>query len=522
MKLNKYLIALTVSALLVGSLASCNDFLSELPDSRAEIDSYEDVRSLLITAYPSNSYLLSAELSSDNVVHNVEAASYTTAFYDQLYEWSDVTEYDNESPKRVWESAYSAIQTANVALEAIEKLGNTEALKPLRGEALLCRAYGHFLLVNLFTESYNPTTAESTLGIPFMTKAETTLNPKYTRDMLSSNYQRIAADLEEGLPLINDQTYSVPKFHFNRRAAYALAARFYLYYQKWDKAQQCADVVLGTNASSQLRDYAQLLALPSGQGGFNNRALKWIDPSNSNNLLLGTAYSALGRYFGFFVAGSRYTHSAYVADKETTAADNAWGSTDMKIVPERLTDPYRKVIIPNVPSQFEYTDRISGRGYIRTTYVDFTTDETLLVRAEAKIMQNKLQEALEDMNLYLANTYNTFTPLTEATITEWNKNTPYHQPTTPTPRKKLNPNWSISEQQDNYLQVLLHMRRIETLQTGLRWFDIKRYGIEIMRINVISGTTPQESGNFLSKDDKRRALQIPEEAIAAGMKPNRK
>ena len=38
------------------------------------------------------------------------------------------------------------------------------------------------------------------------------------------------ADLEEGLPLIDDNIYLRVKYHFNKKAAYAFAARFYLYY----------------------------------------------------------------------------------------------------------------------------------------------------------------------------------------------------------------------------------------------------------------------------------------------------
>lgn len=523
MNIKNYIIALALGSVSLGSLPSCSDFLSNLPDSRAEIDNYEDIRSLLITAYPANGYNLLAELSSDNVIHNVDGASYTTRFFDQVYAWDDINEANNEGPTRVWEGAYKAIQVANVALESIEKLGNGVEYAPLRGEALLCRAYGHFLLVNLFAEAYDPATAETKLGVPYITKPETTLNPKYERESIASNYQKIAADLEAGLPLISDETYkSAPKYHFNKKAANAFAARFYLFYQQWAKASLHADAVLGTNPRNQLRDYSQILALPGGQGGFANRALEWVDHSNSNNLLLLTSLSQMGLYFGYSTAGSRYTHPSFISTRETLGASNAWGSTELKLVPDPLTDPYRKVILPKNPNQFEYTDRIQGIGYRRTTYVDFTTDETLLVRAEARILQEQYVEALNDMNLYLANTYTSYTPLNDTNISEWNTSTNLSTPLVPTPRKELNPSWTINDKQRQYLQVLLHMRRIETMQTGLRWFDIKRYGIEITRIDVVGGQTPRLTSNKLSKDDKRRAFQLPEEVLAAGMTPNRK
>jgi len=72
------------------------------------------------------------------------------------------------------------------------------------------------------------------------------------------------------------------------------------------------------------------------------------------------------------------------------------------------------------------------------------------------------------------------------------------------------------------LQVLLHLRRIETVHTGLRWFDIKRYGIEITRVDVSDGSKVTVTSNVLKKDDKRRALQLPADVITAGLAPNRK
>jgi hypothetical protein len=61
---------------------------------------------------------------------------------------------------------------------------------------------------------------------------------------------------------------------------------------------------------------------------------------------------------------------------------------------------------------------------------------------------------------------------------------------------------------------VLHFRRIETLFDGLRWFDLKRYGIEITHK---IGRTRVEN---LLINDPRRAIQIPQEVIGAGMEEN--
>lgn len=68
------------------------------------------------------------------------------------------------------------------------------------------------------------------------------------------------------------------------------------------------------------------------------------------------------------------------------------------------------------------------------------------------------------------------------------------------------------------IQCILHARRITSLHEGLRWPDIKRYGIVIYRRLVSDGygTVTDE----MPVDDLRRAIQIPKSVILAGMQPN--
>lgn len=64
------------------------------------------------------------------------------------------------------------------------------------------------------------------------------------------------------------------------------------------------------------------------------------------------------------------------------------------------------------------------------------------------------------------------------------------------------------------IQCILHLRRIETIHEGLRWQDIKRYGIEIAHNR--DGLTY----DVLTVDDPRRAMQLPQDVISAGLKAN--
>ena len=68
--------------------------------------------------------------------------------------------------------------------------------------------------------------------------------------------------------------------------------------------------------------------------------------------------------------------------------------------------------------------------------------------------------------------------------------------------------------------MVLHMRRIETLGQGLRWFDIKRYGIEIWRRSTNAEGKVAKQLDILPANDLRRAVQIPLKVRDAGLEAN--
>jgi hypothetical protein len=55
---------------------------------------------------------------------------------------------------------------------------------------------------------------------------------------------------------------------------------------------------------------------------------------------------------------------------------------------------------------------------------------------------------------------------------------------------------------------------------GIRWWDIKRYGIEIPRRTISASGVPVSIEDWLSTDDPRRAIQIPLKVRKAGLEPN--
>lgn len=149
----------------------------------------------------------------------------------ELYVETVTASEGQDTPVYFWSQTYTAIAHANQALDAIDAVENTDDAykKAIKGEALVSRAYSHFLLANIFCLHYDETTASSELGIPYITAPETDLIVKYKRGTLQETYKKIEKDLTEGIALLSDDYYvGSGKYHFNKGAAYAFASRFYL------------------------------------------------------------------------------------------------------------------------------------------------------------------------------------------------------------------------------------------------------------------------------------------------------
>ena len=532
--MKKY-IGLSILALSMG-LASCDDYLDTLPDNRAALNTEEKIVKFLTSAYPENDYIMVTELLSDNIDDRGETNPYSARFPEQVYNWVDVTESDNESPQRFWDASYNAIITANQALAAIDKVGaSSSAMQQARAEALLCRAYNHFMLVNVFSKNYNAATSATDPGIPYMTGLETKLNLHHERGTVAEVYENIDKDLQEALPLIGDDNYSVPKFHFNMRAAYAFATRFYLFYEKWDKVIQYATQCLGSNPASMLRDWSTVAGMTQSQAPIREH---FISTSLNCNLLLMTAYSRIGTVFGPYTTWKRFAHGPYLAQNETCSAANIWGGTSVYYSsPKSYSGSNRAyVIFWKCPYLFEYSDPVAQIGYNRTIYPALTTDETLLSRAEAYVMLKDYDKAAEDLNTWMHNMTRSTLQLTKDRIVTFynSKNYSYdvvdetgavtgEDGTISTIKKHLHPAFAIDEEgsdQEAMLQCVLGFRRIETLQMGLRWFDVKRYGIKIPRRTLNANGRPDKVNDWLTIDDERRAVQIPQDVVDAGIDPN--
>lgn len=529
----KSLVCYGIAAALT-AFTSCDSYLDTLPDNRADLSSDSNITELLVSAYPLTSYFMVAELFSDNTDHCIGSESYTafnnsgTTLHEEASNWRDIKDRNQDSPYALWEHCYRSIAAANNVLIAIADLGNPDRLKAQRGEALLCRAYCHFVLANIFCMPYSTKTCNQVLGVTYMKSTESTVSPTYERGTLAETYRNIAADLEEGLPLISDNIYTVPKYHFNRQAAYAFAARFYLYYMQDDKSNldkciQYATRVLTSNPAEMLRDWKTLGNLATGAAQYN----AFIDASNKANLLIITANSYWEWIYGPTSVGKGYCHDTKISQKETLQSTGFWNALSSTVEPYFKAGQMQgspKSYMLKMGQYVEYTDVVNGKGYPRMIVPAFTTDALVLDRAEAYALKGDYTNAYQDLTAWMhAFTSNQSNVDASTLNAAYGNMKNYYTPTDPTPKKRLNPDFTVSSgEQENLIHAVLHARRVTCLHEGLRWFDVKRYGIEIYRRNV-DGTLGD--GNVtvydtMKKEDPRRAIQLPEYVINAGITPN--
>ena len=529
MKKNNIIKFLALSLATV-TLASCDEYLDKLPDDRTELNTELKITQLLVSAYPTCNNKLISEFMTDNVLDNGRAYN-APVIIEDLYKMVDTSEEGNDTPYYIWNGYYSSVATVNQALDAVMAMGNPASLQGDVAEAKLIRAYSMFNLATVFCMAWNESKADEYLGLPYPLEPEQDINTHYERGTLRQLYAAINKDIEEALPYIAEaaEKYKRPKYHFNVRAAYAFAAQFNLYYQKWDKAAEYASMALGADPTAVMRNYDPYRELGS-QDFFN----LWIRSTEDANIMMMATYSNAPRY----MSGTyRYAHNTSVTQYETYWVAGPWGSGSDKnsiIYANKMYGNNQVVMYPTFFENFEYTDKVAGIGYSHAVYPAFTGDLTILDRAEAYIHMRQFDKAMNDINTWIAthckDKYEDGElkcaapkPLTVAEVDtficrlDYAKRVPEGQRDRSIRKHMYPQGFTIDAEgsdQECLLQFLLHLRRLESVRYGHRFYDLKRYGIEFA--HPISFEDPIV---FIT-GDLRGAVQLPNTVIAAGLEPN--
>ncbi len=474
----------------------CDDYLDEVPDNRVALDDLDKMAQLLTNAYSEASYAFT-DWMTDNVAYTRGVNLRTS--HQEAFSWSDATTNATEpdSPVFFWNATYNAIAHANEVLDVIDNIeADSEeevAFKnAVEAEALLTRAYGHFMLVNVFSRHYDSRRAGTNPGVPYVKTPETVFIKTYERNSVREVYDQAEADLLRGLDLVDDSFFANSgKYHFNRNAALAFASRFYLFKGDYEKCIEYSNELLGSDPANYIRDLTsdEFLNASSSIDGY---AQLYSSPDLPGNILLMRKVSLVQR--PDFAHGPTTSLYGDLFDLNPFA-----GTTDERENPA-LVKGENGVFPVRYQSLFQRSSLNSNVGIPYHIHIAFRGEEVLLNRMEALVETNRLNDALNDLQVLVDNRYSG----QKVEVTMELLRAAYGVTGNPFVSNKF----VLSD----YIQI---ERRKEFIVQGLRWFDIKRFELEVEH------QLPDGTVLTLKENDRRKAIQIPTTAIeVGGLEPN--
>ncbi len=357
------------------------------------------------------------------------------------YYHNDITSYS--SPDLFW-TAYENIYVTNAAVEGLNKsTGLTPGTKKqLIGEAKFMRAFYYFYLVNLYGE------------VPLILSTDYTVNMGSPRTATETVYQQIIADLCAADSLMSDKyldgfatNETSERLRPNKWVAKALLARTYLYTEEWEKAETVASEVISHTALFELLTLDQVFLK-------NSRETLWaLQPVSVGELNAGE-----GQLFVLPSTGPNGgDYPVYLSDFVLLAFESG---------------DQRKVNWVGAASGFHYPYKYKA-GRLETAKIEyslvFRLAELYLIRAEARIHQDKIAEGITDLNKIRDRATDKSAPATDQL-------------------KQLASDLS----EDIAIDAVLHERYVELFtEWGHRWLDLKRTNTIDERMKIV---TPAKGG----------------------------
>ncbi len=408
------LIGLLFSFLL---MSSCEDFL-ETQDTTGQISHqniFEDVNTataavttmyaklrddVLITGKSTGVGALMGMYADELVYYGMPGQPLETFYKHQIIA-SDVL------VSRMWNGSYNLVYMSNAAIEGLEASESLpeEVKSQLLGEALFIRAMTHFYLVNLFGD------------IPYITTTDYEVNKRVSRMQESLVYNNIITDLERAKSLLVDTYISAERTRTNKWVVSALLARVYLYLEQWENAEI---------ESSLLIDNTSLFNLSS------NLEEEFLKTSQSAILRLKTKSEG--------ISTTEAMTFVFTSDPPPFVALN------QNFVDEMANEDLRRIHwigeVSNNTNTWYYPNKYK-QGTSMQFSIAFRLAEQYLIRAEARVRQNNLIGAQQDINII---------------------------------RNRAGLPNTTANTSEQLLKAILDERQFELFtEHGHRWFDLRRF-----------------------------------------------
>jgi len=325
---------------------------------------------------------------------------------------------DNATISTVWSSIYVTINRANHVIADVPGVTDPLLTSTLRnqylGEAYFIRGLAYFDLARTFG------------GVPLITQPTLTAtdNQSIARATQADTYAQALRDLDAAEPLLPNPTTlgANDRYRATRKAAWALKARLYLYQGNWALAEDYASRVISDQANYQL--IAPFNAWFANNARGTRESIFEIFYNGTTEL-----NTHRSNWQPTANGGTRqWAPNAGLVSLLTTAPNNTPNGRSNLIASVSNTTWYGNLYYRNPASDPSYVLRLA---------------EQYLIRAEARARQNKLPDALTDLNAV---------------------------------RARAGLAASTASLQASILQAVEDERRLEFALEPHRWFDLARTG----------------------------------------------
>lgn len=442
-------------------LGSCQkSFLEKEPygslPTNASITNVADMRTALNGIYATlrSQYLYgrTIPLVGDLLADNVYISTTNSNRYLEFMQLNYTV--NNDNAKGIWQTAYNAILDANNVINST--VAASPEVDQYRGEALSLRALLYFELVKFFAKPF--TVDPAAPGVPLVLTYDPFVKPG--RNSVSEVYAQIKKDLDQAIPLLTQPRSSG---YFTQYAAKALLARLYQFKGDWANALTTAQDVIDNSGY-------RLLGL--------NQVLGYWASNTPRTDMLETLFEVV-----FDLVGNAGNNSlAYFYDQNGGYGDALAAQSLYNLY--RPTDVRRALILTSSPTR--------GNVKVVNKYPNSSQpdkDEVKVIRL-SEVYLIAAEAAYHTHNETLARDY------LNAVATRRDANFPGY----------------TSSGADLLSDILLE-RRKELAFEGHRYWDLARYNMDVVRVNL--------SGNYvgvplvIAATSFRRVLPIPQSELDA-------
>lgn len=361
-------------------------------------------------------------LCADEFTTNLTSQEYDAFYRNSILSTSSIIN------SQLWTAAYRIIYRTNAIIENLQKSNGVSTLtkNQLLGEMKTVRGVAYFFLVNLFGD------------VPLILNIDYLSNERAPRTSSDMVYNQITEDLKDATNLLSNTYPSNLRARPNKFTAASLLAKVYLFKKDWQNAELYSSSVINSGNYSLLNNLNDV---------FKNNSTEtiWqIAPGNeSRNTIEGS---------NFIPPSSTSVPSIVISSTLNSVFEN--GDRRKANWLGLNTNNGNQYFYP-----FKYKRRV-------TTPVDeyivvSRLAEQYLIRSEARVRQNKIAEALQDLNMIR----------NRAGLPNSNANDP-----------------------SSLISAIIQERRVELFaEWGNRWFDLKRLELANSILGPIKGANWQNT-----------------------------